>query len=380
MNEDNGLKELSILLDESPASIALALEGLDAIDPVVRSSLIRALAPEASGACWTELLRLLAHAPDALTQEVSLESLARLDQGLPEVIDAWLSLAVEHPSAAIRSRALKALASGRPAEAPETFHRAPGIVSGWCTEVNHAGVGLVLVLAEHNGSQALVCWSCDVSSGIRLIAGTIDPAENELREYQGNLAASAGPLGVVEDAGLAVRLLAAGLAAARVPCALAARFWIERTLGRRFIPAPLAVIIADIDLAGVTHEELVVGSARVLEQLPGWLDRSELTFEIAREIALRSQGSEKAPDPTRDSGAYRYLFEHLLIHRVEIEVRKLLWMSLFWKARGCDELSRWSAILARRLSDPQHVVPSHPYLAELSTRSLAAAMRAPADA
>ncbi len=109
----------------------------------------------------------------------------------------------------------------------------------------------------------------------------------------------------------------------------------------------------------------------MLDACPTWLERSALTFELAEEITLR-EGSF-APDPIRDAGAYRFLFEHLLVHRLEMYRRMLLWMAWVWQGSGRPELSRSAFALACQLSDEQYEVPSHPFTVALSTRSLQAA-------
>ena len=64
---------------------------------------------------------------------------------------------------------------------------------------------------------------------------------------------------------------------------------------------------------------------------PGWIS-SPLTFELAEEIWLRE--GRTAADPDRDAGAYRFLFEHRLIHCLELYQRMLLWMAWLWKFSG----------------------------------------------
>ena len=76
----------------------------------------------------------------------------------------------------------------------------------------------------------------------------------------------------------------------------------------------------------------------VLDACPSWLDSSPLTFELAEEIWLRE--GRAAADPDRDAGAYRFLFEHRLIHCLELYRRMLLWMAWLWKFSGEVELSR----------------------------------------
>ena len=109
----------------------------------------------------------------------------------------------------------------------------------------------------------------------------------------------------------------------------------------------------------------------VLRACPLWADRSDLTIDLAREVDLR--GSGDPPDPRRDAGAYRYLFEHRFADRIELYQRMLLWMAAFWRATRQVDLGRSALALALQLADPQHAVPSHPFFIELTTMSFEAA-------
>jgi hypothetical protein len=96
-----------------------------------------------------------------------------------------------------------------------------------------------------------------------------------------------------------------------------------------------------------------------------------LTCELAREIFLRE--GRVAADPDRDAGAYRYLFEHRLIHRLELYRRMLWWMAWFWWYSAEVGLADSAQALALQLSDEQYAVPAHPFTTALTTRSLEAA-------
>jgi hypothetical protein len=106
----------------------------------------------------------------------------------------------------------------------------------------------------------------------------------------------------------------------------------------------------------------------VLDACPNWLDESDLTIEIAREITLRE--GDREPDPQRDAGAYRYLFEHRLLGQLELYRRMLYWMASFWQAAGAEELGQSALALAAQLSDAEYAVPGHPFTVALTTRSL----------
>ena len=140
-----------------------------------------------------------------------------------------------------------------------------------------------------------------------------------------------------------------------------------------------------ISAVGIPGDDRGVGSSSIspaemprrvdalLERCPSWLDSSPLTFDLAEEILLR-QGRLSA-DPTRDAGAYRFLFEHRLAHRLELYRRMLLWMAWLWKCSAQPELSASALALQSQLSDEQYAVPSHPFMVGLTTRSLMAAQQ-----
>jgi len=147
--------------------------------------------------------------------------------------------------------------------------------------------------------------------------------------------------------------------------------WLEHTLGPNFQPRALTAPGADWADLPMSSTELRTCADEILNACPDWLDSSPLTFELAEEIFMRE--GRLAPDPERDSGAFRFLFEHRIIHRMERYRRMLLWMAWFWGAGGEQKLARSAHLLARQLSDEQYAVPSHPFAVALTARSLAAA-------
>jgi hypothetical protein len=111
----------------------------------------------------------------------------------------------------------------------------------------------------------------------------------------------------------------------------------------------------------------------VLDACPNWLDDSPLTIELAEEIFLR-EGRITAC-PRLDAGAFRFLFEHRLIHRLELYRRLLLWMAWFWTCGGEQELASSARLVGAQLADEQFAVPSHPFATLLTARSLEAIQR-----
>jgi hypothetical protein len=133
----------------------------------------------------------------------------------------------------------------------------------------------------------------------------------------------------------------------------------------------LPATISGFDPSSIPREEMPQRARLVLDACPSWLDASALTFELAEEIWLRE--GRQFVDPDRDAGAYRFLFEHRLIHRLELYRRMLLWMAWLWSCSGRGELLRSALVLAYQLSDEQYAVPSHPFTLMFTTRSLAEA-------
>ena len=103
------------------------------------------------------------------------------------------------------------------------------------------------------------------------------------------------------------------------------------------------------DAALIADAEMSAQARLVLDACPAWLDLSPLTFELAKEILLRE--GRLTVDPDRDAGAYRFLFEHRLIHRLELYRRMLLWMARFWQSSEQDDLWQSALALAYQLSD-----------------------------
>ena len=179
----------------------------------------------------------------------------------------------------------------------------------------------------------------------------------------------------LEPAELALGLLAACLSL--IPGPFGARpvvEWLELTLGSRFERQPFPARTATEPEPAGQFGSLRRAGHRGSRACPTWFDRSPLTFELAEEILLRE--GRVASDPERDSGAFRFLFEHGLIHQLELYRRMLLWMAWFWTCSGQADLAESAGILAWQLADEQFAVPSHPFAAGLMARSLDEAQRA----
>ena len=206
---------------------------------------------------------------------------------------------------------------------------------------------------------------------MRDVFGQIDP-DQALADATFEDFAAANELEIIEDSHeLALRLLSGSVLLCGAETSPALRYWLEEAIHPGFQAMPFPTPYIGWDPTGLSMEEIGKAVEAVLNACPSWLDTSPLTYEIAEEIDLREGNS--IPDPRRDVGAYRYLFEHRLIGEFETYRRMLFWMALFWQASEADDLGHAALALAVQLSEPQHAVPAHPFAVALTTRSLRAA-------
>ncbi len=276
MEEGVDLVELAKRLEESPGSLAWALDGLEAVEPSTRTLLIRELARQARTSQTVELLRLLAFAPDEQTRLAAVETLDALNSEKASVLNAWIRLAVEHPSEQIRAIALSRLSSGSPM-APAivlTPNDPPTILTGLCSAVDGQGAGRVLLVAAREGELTAALFSCQMIGGLSKVVGKVGLEVEEFAEIGHDFSRVAPRPGVVENVDLAVRLVSGSLFLASLRGSLSNRFWIERTLGSRFSPVPLELQIDEFDPSSVSHSELEDRVKLLFDECPDWLDRS----------------------------------------------------------------------------------------------------------
>ncbi|MBX6312189.1 MAG: hypothetical protein IRY99_04615, partial [Isosphaeraceae bacterium] len=313
---------------------------------------------------------LLAYTHDEATRSAALEALAAHPVADPLVAAAWASLAADHPDPKVAERAQRALGQAKMALAPiDTNRGAPRITRSLVTSLDGHGRGYIVLAAENRGDRAVAAFLCDVLQGIPEVIGQLgcESSEGFLRAF-----AARPERDVVEDVSeLALGLLAGSLLLCGPGTTPALRYWLERTVGGPFRPRPFPGLLADFDPASVPFAEISDRAAAVLDACPAWVDDSELTYELAEEILLREENIP--PDPRHHSGAFRFLFDHRLMGRLELYRRMLFWMASFWEASGAPDLARSALALAWQLSDAQHAVPGHPFIAGLIARSLAAA-------
>lgn len=391
--EDASLEGLIDQIEEDPEDVWFALQGLAEIEPEVRAEIVAELGTGGSiGPGTAELLRLLSYAHDPTLRRSAIDALEAADRseksGNGDEEDtspqrALRDLAVHHPDPEVAERARRWIGGRGRADRdlPVTTPR-PRIVASLVSGLDGLGRGQVAIVAEDSDRElrVAVAFDCDVTSGIREAVGRIapladpEPAEALLAELR-----SRPDCDTVEGRHeLALGLLSGALLLCGPETPPSLRYWLERTVGPNHRPRPFAGVSSATEdplaeVAPPTFEEMPGRVAEVLDACPSWLDTSPLTFELAEELLLRWDGAP--PDPDRDAGAYRFLFEHRLQGQLELYRRMLSWMGWLWQAAGATKLARSALALVEQLSDPQHVVPAHPFTAALSTRSLAAAQQ-----
>ncbi|MDR3618861.1 MAG: hypothetical protein P4L85_05875 [Paludisphaera borealis] len=339
------LDDLLASLEHDPEQSWNAFQGLEAIDPESRLQIVAELLKARGGDGLTRLLLLLGESRD------------------------------EDTRAAIGRATAEAPPDAAPTDAIATTGDSPSrrVIRSLVTAVDGEGSGAIVVSTERQGVVSSAAFLCDVRKGILDVLGVAEAdhaAESDLYEQFAEL--SSGQC--VEDAPeLALGLLSGSLMLSGRSTPPAVRPWLDAMLGAGFHSGSFLATKPEWASAPIDQAVLAERSWNVLEECPGWVDGSPLTFELAEEISLRERRA--AADPARDSGAYRYLFERRLIHRLELYRRMLLWMAFFWDAAGDDELSLSAGILAGQLADEQYAVPAHPFAVALTTRSLHEAQR-----
>jgi hypothetical protein len=372
--EDLSLEELAALLEQDPEECWRALQGLESVEVESRLRIIEELGRFTERQGLASLLRLLTSSRDPETREAALAALhgphgpvqIRRETPLSRTIEhrdkSQLSSGVEETSD--RAETSRSLVLAGPRSQPR-------IVRCLVTAVDGEGRGSIMISASQEFQRRTAVFLCDVQRGIIDVLGMVESESNLAGRLVDELRSQAQVDCVEGVPELALRLLAGSLMLCGPSVPPAVRHWLEGTLGHRFQPQPLPTRITGGGWAEVSGPSLFRRALEVLDTCPTWLDVSPLTFELAEEISLRE--GKAATDPQRDAGAYRYLFEHRLIYRLELYRRMLLWMAWFWQYSGQAELAQTAELLAWQLSDEQFAVPAHPFAVALMTRSLEAA-------
>ena len=376
IDADGSLGDLADHLEDEPEGSWVALQALGAVEPEVAVEIVSGLADVPDGPGLVAFLRLLAFAHEPRIRDAAISALAARAEDDADHQAAWAEIAHDHPDPSVRARAVRRLGPDA-VDAIESALARPGRARPsrlrcLVTALDGDGRGSIVVASTDRGRWVAASFLCDVWRGVVEVIGEVGDRPAQTSGFL-DLFAETEPRDLVEDvADLADGLLAGSLLLCDHSTSPALRYWLERTVGPDFAPRPFLDLIGDGDLADHALVRMAGPARAILDACPDWVDTSALTFDLAEEIALRS-GGKLPPDPIRDAGAYRYLFEHHLAARLEHYRRMLLWMASFWQASGDPELGRSALALAWQLADPQHAVPGHPFTVALTTRSLLAA-------
>jgi hypothetical protein len=347
-----------------------ALEGLWSIDPEPRFALIGELAHHTRSPGVLTLLRLLATGRDTQTRARARTALAQ--DGATGALNQATERAVLEPgvvpegydAASVDCNGDECLVQMSAAPAQGRVR----VIHCLITPVDGRGRGSVVVSVSRMAQRRTAAFLCDVRRGIRGVLGDVEPESMQAGGLLDDVDHLHAADCVRDVPGLAIALVAGNLLLCGPAVPAVVRDWLDGTLGCGFQAAGLPAAIPGLDPSSIAAEEIPARVRALLDACPSWLDDSPLTLELAEEIRLREGRS--AADPKRDAGAYRFLFEHRLIHRLELYRRMLFWMAWLWSCSGRVELARSALAVAAQLSDEQYAVPSHPFTVELTTRSL----------
>ncbi len=371
--ENSTLREIAEQLERDPQECWQALEGLAAVELEVRVSIIGELSRHRSRPGIAALLRLLSTARDPATRTAARSALPQA--GRQALGDRRIDLLPATPFANTERDASvrTARAGGARSEAVRLAAEQSGARLARClvAPVDGWGRSSIVISVNQMTQRRTAAFWCDLRRGIRDVVGEVEPESPRAGGLLDDVNKQTGTHCARDVPELAIGLLAGSLMLCGTSVPPAVRDWLDGTLGPEFQAAGLPTTISGMDTSSISGEEMPGRVGALLDACPSWLDRSSLTFELAEEICLRE--GRPVADPDRDAGAYRFLFEHRLVQRLELYRRMLLWMAWVWKFTGQAELSRSALALAGQLSDEQYAVPSHPFAVELTTRSLRSA-------
>ncbi|MGE3818496.1 MAG: hypothetical protein AB7I30_03610 [Isosphaeraceae bacterium] len=372
--DDDPLSQLVEQIEGDPDGVWMALQGLGAIEAEIRPEIVAGLAEIPTGPGLVEFLRLLAYTPDEPTRSAALAVLERAEPDAPGIAEAWRDLASNHPDPALRREAARRspeTAIVRKAEG--TMVKAgPHLVRSLVTAVEGRGRASIVLVARKEGGTVTAAFVCDVREGLVDVLGETSEDDAALTAFE-ELTRGLDRDCLLDRHELALALLAGCLWLGGPETPPSARYWVEATAAGMLDPRPLRSDFAAANVDAIPYEEMPARVIEILDACPDWVDDSPLTVELAEEISLRE--GPGTPDPSRDSGAYRFLFERRLKGQLERYQRMLLWMAEFWRVAGKERLALSARALAWQLSDAQHVVPGHPFAVALTTRSLLRALR-----
>ncbi len=337
--DTSSLEEWAATMQDDPDGVWVALHGLSMVEPAIRPSIVASLANVPLNDGLIGFLEVLAGGPDQDLRRAAREVLERQDSSPTKRIQVASEAALTRP---------------------HTIDRC--LVTG----LDGEGRG-VICIATNRGIARSAIFECDITRGIFSVVGE----ESLNQDWSQVLSLRPETEYLIDRPELTVSLLAGlvGIAGPDLPSHVTD--WLDQLFGQVLTPHPFPGTIEGFDPATVHHGLLPSLAAEVVQACPTWIDQSSLTLELAKELTGKTYQSA---DPVRDAGAYRYLFEHRLVGRLETYRRMLYWTSAFWNAQERTELAQAALTFAWQLSDAQHSVPANPFVVELTTRSLNAAI------
>ena len=373
-------------IDHDPGESWRAFKGLESVDVETRLKIIEGLAELDPGPGVMGLLDLLASEGDDLTRQAATIAREQLSRDEPESAAGEIASEPAEEEQADegtgerashgdgRSREIVLRGEGpHPNRAITRWWEGPrlNLMDSLVTAVDGAGRGAIGLSVSREGRRATALFLCDVVEGVQTAIGQVEEESAQAGELLSEYRASAIVPGLDGAGELGLRLLSGELMLNALPIPEQVAHWLEQTLGSSFKAQAFPAPNVGGDLEPTGNAEMLHRAEQIFDACPTWLDSSALTFELAEEIVLR-EGRTTA-DPRRDSGAFRFLFEHRIIHRLEQYGRMLLWMSGFWQQANESALARSARMFAIQLSDEGNTVPAHPFAMVLSARSLNAA-------
>lgn len=346
--DNTALSDLAREIEADPLTIPAALDALSRIELDTRLEIIAGLGRETASQSLITLLEGLASGGDDATRDVSADALqavrARHRRGQVEV------------EAEAASRAIA------------TAHPTPLLIASAIGPLDGEGRAAIVLVAAETDHAVVARFDCEVGGG--LVAARLEGPylHDDAIARWNEVAESLGPE-ASRDCAISAWLLLTGAAwlsgetlEEGVRAALVATFGDQFAARPIFTPPEAPRRNAD-EPADIRSDVLAV-----LAKRPDWRDESDLTRRLADE--MRMHDGDLSPDPVRDPGPFRVLFEGRILGRIELYRRMLLWSATVWQESGEVELSTAARRIAEDLSDPQNAVPGNPFAEELMIRSL----------
>lgn len=342
--EDVVLSDLAREIEADPLTIPAALDALNRIELDIRLKIIAGLGCEPPSRSLIALLQGLADGGDEAARDVSAEALksVRSRHSSGEVEAANREIATAHPP--------------------------PLLMASVIGPLDGEGRGAIALVAARAEGAVVVRFDCGVLDG--LVAASLEgpyPHDEAISRWS-EIAQSLGPE-AARGCPISAWLLLTGAAWLSVDTIREdARAALVATFGDGFAARPIFAPGESSRRNAESDSDIRSDVRAVLERRPFWVDESDLTRRLSDEMMIRD--GNVSPDPTRDPGPFRVLFEGRILGRIELYRRVLLWSAMVWQESGQSDLSVAAKRIAEGLSDPQNAVPGYPFVEELMIRSL----------